>query len=265
MKAVIFYFSSTGNTRLTCQYLDRQLKGVEFELIDIIHAYNADLTFYDVVGFAVPTFHMGVPPLMENFIQQLLIQQNKPAFVFNTYGAMSGRTLKNLAKLAAERGFNIIAGYSLLTPENYPPFILKGWANENAPNDDELAKFQKFSFELADKLQSIQSGQPVEPTKIKIGFFNSLMRSASPAKALQKMGVLFVDTSACTKCGICVNCCPYNAITLKPKPTININRCCGCWMCFNHCPEQAIYTQKIRGEGHYPQPLPQFAAKMEVQ
>ena len=153
MKAVIIYYSSTDNTRLACQYLVRQLKDVEFELIDITHGSSVDVSFYDVVGFAAPTFHMGVPPLFENFIQQLPTQQNKPAFVFNTYGAMSGRMLKNLAKMVTARGFNVIAGYSLLTPENYPPFILKDWVNKDAPNDGELAKFRQFGTELADKLQ----------------------------------------------------------------------------------------------------------------
>ena len=134
MKAVIFYYSSTGNTRLACQYLARRLKDVDFELIDITQGNDANEGLYDVVGFATPTFHLGVPPLMENFFRQLPIQSHKPAFVFNTYGAMSGRTLKHLAKLVSEHGFSVIAGHSLLTPENYPPFILKGWANEDAPN-----------------------------------------------------------------------------------------------------------------------------------
>ena len=265
MKAVILYYSSTGNTRLACQYLARQIKDVEFDLIDITPGNDADISSYDGVGFGTPTYHMGVPPLMESFIQQLPAQADKPAFVLNTYGAMSGKTLKNLAKLVTTRGFNVIAGYSLLTPENYPPFILKGWANEDAPNDEELEKFHQFIAQLNSRLTAFQSGQPFTAAKIKIGFFNSLMRPASPAKSRQKMGELLVDESTCTACGTCADGCPYGAITLNSKPVFNTGRCHGCWTCFNHCPEQAIYTPKIRGEGHYPQSLPQFAAKMEAQ
>jgi ferredoxin len=265
MRAVIFYYSSTGNTRLACQYLAQQIKDVAIELIDITTNTGINMSFYDVVGFATSTFHMGVPPLMENFIQQLSTQYNKPAFVFNTYGAMSGRTLKNLAKLVSECGFNVIAGHSLLTPENYPLFILKGWANEDAPNGKEMEKFQQFIAQLNSQLAMIQAGRPVEPAKIKIGFFNSLMRPASVAKSKKKMGRLSVDDLICTECGTCADSCQYGAITLNPNPVFDTTRCHGCWTCFNHCPEQAIYTSKIRGEGHYPQPLSQFAAKMEAQ
>ncbi len=265
MKAVIFYYSSTGNTRLACQYLAQRITNVDFDLFNIIHSNDADLTPYDVVGFATATQHMGVPYLFEEFIKNLSSQSNKPAFVLNTYGAMSGQTLKNLAKLATARGFDVIAGHSLLTPENYPPFILKGWANEDAPNDEEMDKFQQFIAKLDSRLTAIRSGHPIKPDKINIGFFNSLMRPASPAKSRKKMGELLVDESACTACGTCADGCPYEAITLNPKPVFDINRCHGCWTCFNHCPEQAIYTPKVRGEGHYPQSLPQFVTKMEVQ
>jgi ferredoxin len=264
MKAGIFYYSSTGNTQLACQYFAQRIRNVEFDLGNIINRNGANLTGYDVVGFATATQHMGVPYLLADFINGLSQQQNKPAFVFNTYGAMSGRTLKNLAKLVTDRGFNVIAGHSLLAPENYPPFILKGWANENAPNEEELAKFQQFITTLEQRLETVRTGQSVASAKIKIGFFNSLMRPASPAKSRRKMGDLFLDEAACTECGTCADGCPYEAIDLNPKPVFNLNRCHGCWTCFNHCPEQAIYTQKIRGQGQYSCPLPQFIAKMEV-
>jgi len=264
MKIVIFYYSSTGNTRLVCQCLARRIKDVEFDLIDIAGGNKVCVDDYDVIGLVAPTFHLDVPPLMEHFIQQLPLQSNKPAFVLNTYGAMSGRTLKNLAKLATIRGFNVIAGHSVLTPENYPPFILKGWGNENAPNDEEMEKFEQFIAQLNERLTAIRSGQTVVPAKIKNGFFNSLLRPAYEAKSKKKMGELLLDESACTACGICADGCPYRAVTLNSKPVFNTARCRGCWTCFNHCPEQAIYTAKIRGEGHYPQPLPEFVAKMEA-
>jgi flavodoxin/Pyruvate/2-oxoacid:ferredoxin oxidoreductase delta subunit len=265
MKAVILYYSSTGNTQLACQYLAQRITNVEFDLRNITERNDVDLTDYDVVGFATSTQHMGVPYLFENFIKRLSSQQNKPAFLLNTYGAMSGRTLKNLANMVITGGFNVIAGHSLLTPENYPPFILKGWANEDAPNDEEIEKFQQFITELEQRMKTIESGRPVAPAKIKIGVFNSLMRPASSAKSRKKMGELFVDESVCTECGTCADGCPYGAVALNPKPLFDTDHCHGCWTCFNHCPEKAIYTQKIRGEGHYPQPLPQFIAKMEVQ
>ena len=261
MKILVCYYSATGNTQLVCEYLAHRLSDHQVELVNVIDSPDVDLTAYDAVGFATATNFMGLPFLFADFMAQLPAQQDKPAFVLNTYGAMSGRTLKLLAHAATERGFTVIAGHSLLVPENYPPFILKGWANEAAPDEKELAGLNQFIADLTHKLHLIRSGQTPQPAKIKIGLFNHLLAPGSLAKAKKEIGVLMTDERLCTACATCADVCPYNAIAFDEKPVFNAAQCHGCWRCFNHCPEKAIYTSKIKGEGHYPQPHPTLVAK----
>lgn len=126
LQIALFYYSSTGNTRLACRYIAHTVQNAHVDLRDVLKHEATDLSAYDVVGFATSTQFMGVPYRFGDFIKQLPKQDDKPAFVFNTYGAMSGQTLK------------VLAGHSLLMPENYPPLILKGWGNADAPNEKEV-------------------------------------------------------------------------------------------------------------------------------
>ncbi len=264
MHIALYYYSSTGNTHLACRYIAHQLHPAQVDLIEMSKNAPVDLSAYDGVGFATPTFFMGLPYLVSRFIEQLPRQQDKSAFVFNTYGMMSGQTLKLLTKLVTAKGFKVIAGHSLLMPENYPPFVAKGWGNVDAPGDKEMAGFNQFLTHLSSRLAALQAGQPVERARISIGLLNSLMRPKSPAGARREIGLFFVDEALCSGCGTCSAACPYGAITFDSKPIFVAEQCCGCWTCFNHCPQQAIFTRKIKGTGHYPHPNEQVTAKLTV-
>ena len=67
-------------------------------------------------------------------------------------------------------------------------------------------------------------------------------------------GDVLEDALICSECGVCEKGCPYGAIKLNPKPQFDMEKCYGCWKCYNKCPEKAIFTNKYRGEWHYPRP-----------
>jgi ferredoxin len=258
MKGLICYFSTTGNTKLACDYIVRKIPWVPFDFVNIARQELPDLESYDVVGFAAFTDFLGLPRLMIDYIHRIPMQHQKPAFVFNTYGNVSGRTLKDLAGLASRRGFRIITGHSLQTPENYPPLIAGGLANTQFPNEKQFIKFHQFIIRLDQALAAIDEGRaqlrPAPRAKIRIGFFNRLIPPISRKLSRKMMGCKWVAPALCTHCGICKRLCPYQAISLNPGPVFNEERCYGCWSCYNHCPTKAIYTKKLKNTGHYPKP-----------
>ena len=255
MRGIICYYSSTGNTRLACRYIARRIEEVKLDLFDVTKGKAVELEGYDVVGFATFTDFWGPPYLFKTFVEGLPQQSGKPAFVFNTYGNRSGRTLKTMESIVSARGFQVIAGHSLHTPESYPPMIARGKGNEHAPTEEEKLLFEEFVADLRQLLGSLEGKGTFRGNRIRVGLLNSVLPTLPRTMARRDMGEKYVDELVCTECGVCEKMCPYEAIRLDPKPVFNLDECYGCWACYNRCPEQAIYTRKYRGVGHYPKPL----------
>ncbi|KAA3659490.1 MAG: hypothetical protein DWQ04_22150 [Chloroflexi bacterium] len=265
MKGILFYHSNSGNTQLVCNTLQHQLQAVKLTLHDVADKPLPDMNQFDIVGFATWTYFLGLPPFFQTFLDDLPQQTGKPAFAMNTFGMMSGQAIKRLTDQLNAKGFVVIAAHSLHTPESYPPYIIKGWDNIDAPDTKLLKAFHNFIGELDKKLTQLIQDTPVTKTNVKIGLFNHLIRPYSLTKARKQMGTLFVDTNLCTECGLCAEKCLYNAITMNPNPMFDAEKCHVCWACFNHCPEKAIFTEKIKSVGHYSEPNPHFTEKMSVE
>lgn len=264
-KGIIFYYSGSGNTKLACQYIIQNLNQIDVELFNMVKAASVpDLTAYDLVGFATFTDFGGAPFLFHEFMKQLPQQNDKLAFVFNTFGSFSLKTLKSMAKLAKARGFKVVEGHSLHTPESYIPLIVKGRGAETRPDKKDMDRFHEFISELNRIVKKILEGEEIQEKKIKIGLLSSIIPTFDRTKARRDMGEKFVDEALCTECGICAKGCPYGAITLLPKPQFDMTKCYGCWYCYNHCPEKAIYTKKYRGVAHYPRPNDHLREKLKI-
>jgi ferredoxin len=263
MKGVIFYYSGSGNTKLACQYVAAKL-AVPFDLVDVVRHPDADLEPYGAVGLATFTDFGAPPQLFLTFLQSLPPQRDKLAFVLNTYGALSIKTLRVLAQDATARGFRVIAGHSLQTPENYPPMIARGSGAEDAPDEAQLVAFDAFIAELNGLLLKAEKGEAADAWRPRIGLLNSLVPAFGRTHARRDMGPKQVDEGLCIECGFCAKQCPYGAIQLQPKPVFDESACYGCWRCYNRCPEHAIYTRKFRGGPYYGQPNEQLRAKLEV-
>jgi len=263
MKGIICYYSGSGNTKLACRYIVGNIE-VPFDLVDVVKEREIDLETYDVVGFATFTDFVGPPYLFQAFIEGLPRQEGKLAFVFNTYGFISGKTLRILERIVAAKGFKVIAGHSLHTPESYPPMSARGRGAEEAPNEKEMRSFDAFISELGQLLERTKEGQRIEKKKVRIGLVNSVVPTYSRTTARRDMGEKYVDESLCNECGACEKQCPYGAIQMEPKPVFDMSKCYGCWRCYNRCPEHAIYTEKYRGGPYYPRPNDRLKEKLKV-
>jgi len=251
MQGLICYYSGSGNTKLACEAIARKTTDIDFKLFDITQEGAPELTDIDLVGFATWADFLNPPQRMKTFLESLPRQSHMPAFVFNTYGGFSAKTLATLDRWARARGFHVIAGHSLHTPENYPPMIKRGQDFKDSPNEKELAAFETFIARLEGLAQSLTAGETVPARRAGLLRF---IPAPSRTHSRKSMGEKFVDSNACTECGICRDRCPYGAIILNPKPIFDQTKCYGCWACYNHCPTQAIYTKKISGVCQYARP-----------
>ncbi len=262
MKGILCYYSGSGNTKLACQYLVNRIKNAEFRLYNIVKREMPDFSNYDVVGFATFTDFGGIPQYFCSFFDKLTPQIDKNAFLLNTYGAMTLRTLKMFCELAQSKGFNVFSGHSLHTPESYPPMRKKGRGADNSPNAKDLQKFSEFITRLDNNLSLIKSGQEPLKEKIKVGLLGTIISVFPRTKAKADFGIQQVNDQLCIECGTCQKGCPYEAVKLDPKPVFNHSRCYGCWYCYNHCQKKAIFTIKFKGEYQYPKPPPDLVARL---
>ncbi len=263
MKGIICYYSGSGNTRLAVKYVKAKISNADFELCNVVSDDVPDLSKYDVAGFATFTDFGSAPQYMHSFFDKLNPQKNKYAFVLNTYGFVSGKTLRSLAKLAKSKNLKVLCGHSLHTPESYPPMRSRNKAYDDSPNQKELRKFDEFIDRLDSMLAAIQSGDIQGSQRIKIGLLGTLFPPFSRTRAKKDFGEQQVDVNRCKECGTCQKLCPYNAIELAPNPVFDHSKCFGCWSCYNHCPEKAIYTKKFKGEHQYPKPSKALLDKLD--
>jgi Fe-S-cluster-containing hydrogenase component 2 len=58
----------------------------------------------------------------------------------------------------------------------------------------------------------------------------------------EKTGAIVVDEEKCVGCGLCVQSCPYGAITVDPitKRALKCDLCNGDPECVKHCPGGAL-------------------------
>lgn len=266
MKGLLYYHSSSGNTRLMAQYACQKLTAFPFDVLDITAGTAPDLTSYAVIGFATWTYYLGLPPRFVEFLNSLPELPDKPVFLLSSFGAMPGWSLRQMEQILAAKGCRILGGESLHMPESYPPYIVKGMDSPQAPEPKELAAFDAFLSGVDRQLAALRDGQPSASQRIRFEWYNYLLRPFSLQKIRKDMGRLAVDPALCGGCQTCQRACPYGAIHFDTLPVFDETRCQGCWACFNHCPTQAIYTVKnrggIRGKGNYPKPSEALVKKL---
>ena len=89
MKALIVYYSQTGNTQKAARKIRDGLKAAGWEVyVSLLKNTKAeDLEDYDLVGIGSPVWY-EMTPNMRLFVESLPDQKGKPAFCFCTHGTM---------------------------------------------------------------------------------------------------------------------------------------------------------------------------------
>ena len=76
------------------------------------------------------------------------------------------------------------------------------------------------------------------------GILRNIKKLDNPGKFVNSGYYSQVVKDDCTSCGICVDMCPMNAITMDEVASVNIDRCIGCGVCVAHCDSAAIKLVK---------------------
>jgi 2-oxoacid:acceptor oxidoreductase delta subunit (pyruvate/2-ketoisovalerate family) len=53
-----------------------------------------------------------------------------------------------------------------------------------------------------------------------------------------------IDLKRCMNCGLCIDACPENAISMDSMMAIDSSKCTGCGSCISECPNEAITMRR---------------------
>ncbi|TXT56151.1 MAG: hypothetical protein BAJALOKI2v1_630016 [Promethearchaeota archaeon] len=114
---------------------------------------------------------------------------------------------------------------------------------------------KKEAFEIIEKAEEdglvIQPGNAQRPSYICLccgcccEILQNQKRLAKPVQFFSSNYHAIVNDEICVGCGICVERCQMNALTIKrDKSVVNYDRCIGCGVCVPTCPNEALSLEK---------------------
>ncbi len=240
-KNIIFYFTGTGNSLKVAKDIAKALG--DCELISMGKKHKLCGT-YDKIGFVYPVYCGGLPGVVERFVKDLDISQNKNGYYFAvcTSGAMGGG-LSNVEKIIANKGGKLSYGENIKCFANYVClYPMANDANEKVKAQAEATK--KVALDIKSrKVKSIP----------KNGFMS--LAHGGFIKNSHSKDKHFNVNSSCNGCGTCSKVCPVSNIKMQNGKPSFCGHCEQCMACIQWCPKQSInYKNKTQDRGRYHHP-----------
>lgn len=250
-KAVIFYFSGTGNTWWGAKKIGQKLKDAAMKVrvvsIEKVNKEEADklIEASDIVGFGYPIYCSDLPEIMKDFMQNLGVHDSKPGFVYCTQEAFSGDGSRVALEFMAHTKIDIRYSMHLNMPNNITAAVSPLGYNYTPKQQNEILKkadekIDKFVYYILEDIPGV-----VGFTKVAKAL-GSVQRMPY-RKFYRKAKNMISFSPKCTHCGYCEKICPVDNISITPHGNITYNKCIQCMRCYNYCPHTAI---RIFGVDH---------------
>ena len=248
MKAVIYVFSGTGNTRKIAELYKTEFESNEVEttVVSLTSDFSSipDPNGFDLVGFAYPIHGFNAPQIMLDFVKQLPCAEvaGKKYFILKS----SGEPLKinnvssgKMVSLLKKKGYVLSNEYHYVMPYN---MIFR--------HTDKTATRMWYTAKGLAVIEACEvlEGKEHHLKKVPFGAFISwLFRIEHPAMRVN--GRMFkVDADKCVKCGMCVKNCPTSNIRMNENGKFEFGgNCLMCTRCSFNCPTDAFNIALLNG------------------
>ena len=214
---MIYYFSSTGNSRALATTIAQHLNDKAVDIVPLLHADDSpSLTLgpTEKLGFVFPIYGWSLPDIVRTFLESLRIEGYNRQYVYFavTCGDDVGVADRPIRKTFEQAGLHLDAGYSVTMPDSY--VCLPGFdVDKPEERDRKLAQFRPRVREIAEQVErravvmDIHRGRfPWLKTNVLGWFFRKYLITDKP----------FRTTSDCISCGLCAKVCPMHNIELAP-------------------------------------------------
>ena len=244
---MIVYFTGTGNSRYAAQAL---ADATGDELLDarpfLKNGERLELRSERPWVFVCPTYAWRIPRVFREQIEKGLFVGNRRAYFVMTCGDSIGRADEEIVRLCGRKGFTCMGVMPVVMPENYIAMF-------PVPGPEKAAKIIAAADRTLARAAAYLIGEKSFPEPVRRPGGRLLSRAANPffyRAAVHDRD--FYAGSGCSGCGLCVQLCPLNNITLKNGKPVWGGSCTHCMACICSCPARAIeYGRKSRGKPRY--------------
>jgi ferredoxin/flavodoxin len=255
-RALVLWYSQTGNTARTGRCIAKTLEGAGFSVKadDYRKLLTSDFDGADLIVAGSPVYYYDVPENFKTWLANGPSLSGKRVGAYVTYGGEGGNqhntAVTLLGILAGLGGFPL--GFE--TFGNMSTFAIT-WSTGNTgrimryshlPDAKSYARMLDFALGLSDAMEKGRT--PVFGKRRDYREWLKGPVSIRATKALINRHV--IDKDRCVECGLCVRFCPVSAIDL-PTGNIDGKACIACLGCVNNCPEQAVTMEflfmKVKG------------------
>ena len=224
MNTVEILFSPTGGTEKVADILGGHWSAntVKIDLSDVKTDFSkCIIDKEDQVLIAMPSFGGRAPAVAIRRLKQIAGNGAKCTLVC-VYGNRAYEdTLVEMEDAAKESGFRVVAAVAAVAEHSIMPQYAAG-----RPDTSDKKQLEQFAEQIAGKTEAVVSIPGNRPYK-----------KAGGAGLVPKAG------KSCTKCGLCAESCPVQAID-PASFTADAKKCISCMRCVKQCPEKA---RKVNG------------------
>lgn len=249
---MILFFSATGNSR---HVANRIAEGTNDRMVSITDRYQSqDFSFTllegESLGIISPTYHWGLPSIVDFFMRNLKINNEELPYVYyvTTYGTTTGQSDTFMKKHLERLGIQLNASFSVKMPDSWTPLF-------DLSNTEKLKKINDRAEPKIDEIiEQVKSRTHGNYMKDKVPMLASKLYHLT--YEVDRQTKYFTVEKSCIGCGICAKNCPENAMMIQSGYPVWIkSKCVMCLGCLHRCPKFSIqYKKKTKTHGQYLHP-----------
>jgi len=224
MKIYEICFSPTGGTKKVADKLAGKL-AEEIQWVDLtdpqMELGNVSLSQEDTAIVAVPSYGGRVPETAVNRIATMEGNGAK-AILVCVYGNRAYEdTLAELQDTVKQAGFRVVAAVAAIAEHSIARQFAQG-----RPDANDCSQLSAFAGQIRNKLSAEDSSEPEIPGN-------------RPYRKRGGGGMVPMPNENCTKCGLCAEKCPVQAIDRRDPQAVDASACISCMRCIAICPQSA--------------------------
>ncbi len=237
----LVYFSPTGSTKRIVEEIAKGI-GAPVVHVDLTRPEAKMRGFEDfggelaIIGSPV---YAGLIPVEAARRLRGLVARNTPAVTVVVYGNRAYEdSLIQLTDLASELGFRPVAGgafvaeHSFSTPE--VPIA------EGRPDASDLRIAKDFGVRIRGKLLAVENIGDTPPVTVPgVRPYRDEFRKSRAAKPGMEPAAPITKEELCSKCGVCAEVCPNEAVNIASTVETQRYACMRCYACIRSCPTGA--------------------------